>query len=154
MLGVFPTIAPFMSLAHDAGMKDPRFAPHLEPMKSLVHSRHPNGLKFWEEEHPTWMTSPDMVRGITQVLVSSGLIPLNTMHISRHDANGQMTEEQYDTVVKNINPFIHVIPQELREEFTKLSIQALRPASLRIKQRDGSYKYSSCPEIVFHGTKW
>lgn len=149
LLAIMPITVPFASLIYHDGMKDVRFAKYLVQMKDKIDDDHPNGLKFWKEENLKWM-APSKVRGLSQIAVSSGLVPLSTFSAMRHSI---MKEEDLRPIVTGVNPFTLLIPEELREDFQEFSIKACKRANLPIKQSDGSIRYSSYEELVLHARK-
>ena len=149
LLAIIPVAAPLVSPIFHEGMKDPRFAKYLVQIQDKVHDEHPCGLRFWEEEQPKWM-KPSIVRGISQIAISSGLIPLTTMSIIRHDL---LTEEALRPIVKGINPFLSLIPEELQAEFQEMSFQTYKRDRLFIRHSEGTIRYAAGEELVLHARK-
>jgi len=130
-------------------MKDPRFSKYLVQMKDMIHDEHPNGLRYWEELNPEWM-KPDMVYGLSKIAISSGLVPLLSLHTIRH---GVLSEEEIAPIVNGINPFIQLIPKDLHPEFQELSINSCKKAYLPIRQADGSLRFNVGQELVLYARK-
>jgi len=145
---VIPVIAPFMSIIYRDLVEDPRFKSSLLYFADKIHDIHPNGLRFWEQENPTWR-EPDMVAGFTRIAIAAGFTPLVCQLVLKHTV---MTEQDLDHLILGINPFLDRIPENLRAEFSKLSVQSAKKGMIITVDADGTQNVY-VQELSFYGIK-
>mmetsp|Transcript_28248 Transcript_28248/g.40450 ORF Transcript_28248/g.40450 Transcript_28248/m.40450 type:complete len:114 (+) Transcript_28248:483-824(+) len=109
----------------------------------------PMDYDFGKKKNPKWM-KPSMVRGISQIAISNGLLPLESLSTIRFCG---VEESGLRHIMNGINPFTSLIPEELQEEFKEMSFKAFKKGYLPVPQPDGSILFPSTEELVLHARK-
>jgi hypothetical protein len=137
-----------MSIIYRDLVQDSRYTSYLLPWADKIHDIHPNGLRFWEAEQPTWR-EPDVVAGFTRVAIAAGFTPLICQLGLKHTV---MTEQDINHFIAGINPFLDLIPDNLREEFGRLSVLSAKKGMIITIDADGT-QHVYIQELSFYGIK-